>query len=49
MRTIEHYRAKALKSDEVADETAHPELKRCYRDLALLLPSFGGSTRARNR
>jgi len=33
MRTIEQYRLKALECDEIADETPHPELKRCYRGL----------------
>jgi hypothetical protein len=34
MRTVEHYFAKALEYDEIAEETGHPELKQCYRDLA---------------
>ena len=46
MRTIEHYRSKARKSDEVANETTHPELKRCYRDLA---SSYRALAEARER
>ena len=34
MRTVEEYRAKALEFDDLAVRTTHPELKRCYRDLA---------------
>jgi hypothetical protein len=34
MRTVEEYRAKALEFEEIAVATTHPELKRCYRDLA---------------
>jgi hypothetical protein len=34
MRTVDEYRAKALEFEEIAIATTHPELKRCYRDLA---------------
>ena len=34
MRTVEDYKAKAAEFDEIARETKHLELKRCYRELA---------------
>jgi hypothetical protein len=39
MRTIEEYRIKALEFDDMA-ETAHSELKRCYRELAQAYRDF---------
>jgi hypothetical protein len=34
MRTVEEYRAKAREFEKLSVETAHPELKQSYRDLA---------------